>query len=106
MKRILQTLKILFLILFISFISWIITNRKHIASFPQIISAFYSKEFCSCYFVMKRSEENCHNHARQWVPISSFELNKEKREVIVSGLGVKTVATFQNPKIGCVLDKW
>jgi len=98
-KNILRAL-LLFAVLIILWIQW---NWKHLEAFPSIISSFYSKEFCSCYYVMKQSEEQCHNFARQWVPISQFGNDIEKKEVTVSGLGRTNKSIFLNEKQGCVL---
>ncbi|MCC5816282.1 MAG: hypothetical protein JJT78_16145 [Leptospira sp.] len=98
---------ILFLILFIIFdiaLFWTISNWKNLTAFPSIISSFYSKEFCSCYFVVREDEDFCHHYARQWVPISDFQLDKESKKVTVSGLGRTNTAIFQNDKKGCVLE--
>jgi len=79
-------------------------NYKHTAAFPRIISAFYAKEFCSCYFVTEGDEKQCHNFARQWVPIQSFALDKEKRSVTVKGLYVTTTVRYSGDKYGCVFE--
>lgn len=81
-------------------------NYKHTAAFPRIISSFYSKEFCSCYFVTEGTEEQCHNFARQWVPIQSFALDKEKRTVTVKGLFATTTARYTGDRYGCILEAW
>lgn len=101
-KRILQLLGIAFL----GVVIFLAVNYKHTAAFPRIISAFYSKEFCSCYFVTEGTEEQCHNFARQWVPIQSFALDKEKRTVSVKGLFATTTARYTGDRYGCVLEPW
>lgn len=90
-----------FLPVLVFIVGWVFTNWVHIKSFPGIISAFYAKEFCSCYFVNEQSEEFCHNYARQWVPISSFNLNKEEKTVTVSGLGRTTTVKYMGELYGC-----
>lgn len=80
---------------------WVALNWTHIRSFPRIISAFYAKEFCSCYFVVGRDEEFCHNYARQWVPISSFALDQQAKTVTVSGLGHSTTVIYTSEQFGC-----
>lgn len=85
---------------------YLLVNYRHTAAFPRIISAFYSKEFCSCYFVTEGMPEQCHNFARQWVPIQSFVLDKEKRTVTVKGLFATTTARYTGDRFGCVLDAW
>jgi hypothetical protein len=81
-------------------------HYKHTAAFPRIISAFYSKEFCSCYFVTEGTEEQCHNFARQYLPIQSFALDKEKRSVTVTGFFATTTARYTGDRYGCVLEAW
>jgi hypothetical protein len=98
-KNILRSLVILILLLAF----WIQWNWKHLEAFPSIISSFYSKEFCSCFYVMKQSEEQCHNFARQWVPIGAFINDTAKKEVSVTGLGRTNKALFLNEAQGCVL---
>ncbi|MCB1145345.1 MAG: hypothetical protein KDK41_07150 [Leptospiraceae bacterium] len=81
-----------------------VINWKHIQAFPSIISAYYAKEFCSCYFITGQSEEFCHDYTRQYVPISDFSLDKEKKSVTVSGLGRTTTASFHSAMTGCAYD--
>jgi hypothetical protein len=101
-RRVLQLLGVLLLAAAI----YVTLNYKHVAAFPRIISAFYSKEFCSCYFVTEGTEEQCHNFARQWVPIQSFALDKEKRTVTVKGLFATTTARYTGDRYGCMLEAW
>lgn len=82
---------------------YIFINFREIRSFPSIISAFYSKEFCSCFFVSEGSEEFCHDYSRQYVPISSFNLNRDAKTVTVTGLGKSATAQFYGDKEGCRL---
>lgn len=102
LKRIAQVLLAALLIVTV----YLLINYKHSAAFPRIISAFYSKEFCSCYFVTEGTPEQCHNFARQWIPIQSFSLDKEKRSVTVKGLFVMTTATYTGDRYGCVLEPY
>ncbi|MCR9141223.1 MAG: hypothetical protein NXI24_03160 [bacterium] len=83
---------------------WFSANWHHVSSFPSIISSWYSKEFCSCYFVVSRDEEFCKNIARQWVSISDFQLDTEKQTVTTSGLGRTNTARYLGERKGCVLE--
>ena len=83
---------------------WVALNYKHVKAFPQIISAFYAKEYCSCYFVSGNEEKYCHDFARQWVPISDFQLDTSAKSVQVSGLGVTTKAQYLGQRFGCQLQ--
>ncbi len=102
LKRFVQALGVVLL----AVATFLLFNFKHTAAFPSIISSFYSKEFCSCYFVTEGTVDQCHNFARQWVPIQKFELDKEKRTVTVKGLFVTTTARYTGDRYGCVLDSW
>jgi hypothetical protein len=100
MKRIAQGFLVLILILAV----YLLVNFKHTKAFPKIISSFYSKEFCSCYFVTEGTPEQCHNFAKQWVPIQDFKLDKEARTVTVRGLFISTTARYTGDRYGCLLD--
>lgn len=52
---------------------------------------------------MQLSEEQCHDFARQWVPISEFKLDKENMSVTVKGLGRTNMAKYQSKDYGCTL---
>lgn len=84
----------------------VVGNWSNLKAFPYIISSFYSKEFCSCYFVVRKDEEFCHHYARQWVPISDFRLDLEEKKVTVSGLGKTNTAYFRDKNLGCVLENF
>lgn len=99
-KRVLQAVGLIALLATL----YLAVNFRHTAAFPKIISAFYSKEFCSCYFVTEGKAEQCHNFARQWIPIQSFALDQEKRSVTVKGLFVTSTARYTGDRYGCVLD--
>lgn len=105
-KKILKRLGQLVLLALLAAGTYLAINYRHTAAFPRIISSFYSKEFCSCYFVTEGTPEQCHNFARQWVPIQNFVLDKEKRTVTVKGLFVTTTARYTGDRFGCVLEPW
>ncbi|TGL44704.1 hypothetical protein [Leptospira perdikensis] len=100
MKR---KISVILSLLFLFILFWAQWNWKHLSSFPSIISSFYSKEYCSCYFVMELSEEQCHDFARQWVPISEFKLDKENKSVTVKGLGRTNTTKYLSKEYGCTL---
>lgn len=83
---------------------WVAANWKHLNAFPSILPSFYAKEFCSCHFVMQRSEVACHAFARQWIEIDSFQLDAENKRVTVSGLGRTHSAIYTGERTGCRLE--
>ncbi|MEQ9363933.1 MAG: hypothetical protein RIF32_06810 [Leptospirales bacterium] len=101
MKKILTTIALIAVILGGV---WFSANWHHVSAFPSIISSWYSKEFCSCHFVVGRDEDFCHNIARQWVSISDFQLDSEAKTVTVTGLGRANTARYLGPRQGCVLE--
>ena len=105
-KRILKRFFQVVGVIMVLMVAYLVANWKHTAAFPKIISAFYSKEFCSCYFVTEGTPDECHNFARQWVPIQSFSVDQDKRTVTVKGLFVTTTARYSGDRYGCVLDPW
>jgi hypothetical protein len=81
----------------------VLWNWHDLSYFTSIISSYYAKEFCSCYFVTGESEAFCHDYTRQYIPISSFSLDKEKKTVTVTGLLRKSEAYYTGPRTGCAL---
>ena len=84
-------------------IVWAIANWKHLVVYPNIISSYYAKEYCSCFFVTELDEESCHTIVKQWIPIQSFTLNKENKTVLVKGLWQINSAEYLDEKTGCRL---
>lgn len=79
-------------------------NWTHLAAFPGVLPAFYAKEFCSCRYVMRQSLDYCHRYARQYLPISGFELDEAARRVTVRATGVTRSASWRGQREGCRLD--
>lgn len=87
---------------------WTAANSHHLAAFPSILPSYCAKEFCSCYYVLGRDEEFCHDVARQWLPTKDFEFDREKRLVVVSavflGFERQHQAKYIGKRYGCVLE--
>lgn len=83
---------------------WFAANFQHVRAFFEIISSYYAKEFCSCYYVVGRTEEQCHDYARQYVPISDFENDPETKTVTVTGLWHTNRAHYVDQRFGCALE--
>lgn len=100
MKRMILTIILLILVFTMM---WGIANRKHLASFPVILSSYYSKEYCSCRFVVERTKDQCHESVRSWLDISDFKEDTENKSITVSGLGQTNTAQYINSRYGCIL---
>lgn len=75
-------------------------NRIALAAFPNIISAYTAKEYCSCRYVMLNSAEYCRGYVKQYVPSSLLDDPANKR-VTAQGLGRSNVASWQGERQGC-----
>jgi CubicO group peptidase (beta-lactamase class C family) len=73
---------------------------------PKLISEFYAKEFCSCYFVVGRNEEQCRNDLKTDLPIFSIfsRINEKKKQITASFTGLKPAkAVYKGERLGCTL---
>jgi hypothetical protein len=78
-------------------------NRVHLAAFPEIISAYTAKEYCSCRYVMDNPADYCVSYAKQYVPLSGFFDDAQNKRVTASGLGRSSSAVWLGPREGCRL---
>lgn len=83
---------------------WVVGNWRHLSSFPTILSSYYSKEYCSCYYVTGGEEEFCHEFVSSWLDIDEFRHDKDARRITVSGLGRTNSAVYRGEALGCVLE--
>lgn len=73
--------------------------------FFKVVSSSFAKEFCSCLYVEGQSENYCKAYAKQIVPVSRYDINKEASTITAYGLGKKTIATFVDKKSGCQIKE-
>ena len=78
-------------------------NRTHLVAFPDIISAYTAKEYCSCRYVMDNPADYCVSYAKQYVPLSGFFDDAQSKRVTASGLGRSNTAVWIGPREGCRL---
>lgn len=111
MKRFRRWFRNLSLFLGIAFVAAIVLlsgfyfwNKKAIEDFAPSLSAFYAKSFCSCFFISERSINECHEYARQYIPIESFHLDEKISLVHVKALGKEARVFYVNEKEGCSLE--
>lgn len=87
--------------LFVLIVAWGVINRSHILAMAQGVSSYYSKEFCSCYFVVGNSEQYCHGYLDVGYPISSFSIDQNNKTIDVSAFGFENKAHYFGKKYGC-----
>lgn len=78
-------------------------NRVHLAAFPEIISAYTAKEYCSCRYVMDNPTEYCVTYSKQFIPLSGFFDDPSHKRVTARGLGRSSTAAWLGPREGCRL---
>lgn len=93
----------LLLILLIVMLGWIWQERVALWAFPDIISAYTAKEYCSCRYVMNNPAEYCHGYVKQWLPTRGFTDDAASKRVTVSGMGRSNSAVWIGERQGCRL---
>ncbi|WP_413794405.1 MULTISPECIES: amidase [unclassified Pseudomonas] len=99
-----QILLTLLSALLIALFGWVWLERVALRAFPDIISAYTAKEYCSCRYVMQQSAEYCRDYVKQSVPTSDFLETPETKRVTVSGLGRSNSAQWLGERQGCRLE--
>jgi hypothetical protein len=92
------------LLLLVLLLGWIWQERLALWAFPDIISAYTAKEYCSCRYVMNNNVEYCHGYVKQWLPFSGFIDDEASKRVTVSGMGRSNSATWVGERQGCRLQ--
>ncbi len=78
-------------------------ERTQLVAFPDILSAYSAKEYCSCRYVMEQPEEYCRSYVKQYLPLSSLLDDPAQRRVTASGLGRRNSAQWLGLRQGCRL---
>ncbi|MHA3737583.1 amidase [Pseudomonas sp. Eth.TT006] len=99
-----KLLKRLLLLALIALLGWIWLERDNLWAFPDIISAYTAKEYCSCRYVMNNEAEYCRGYVKQWLPNSSFSDDSASKTVSVSGMGRSSRAQWLSERQGCRLN--
>ena len=81
---------------------WAWQHRGALQAFPDIISAYTAKEYCSCRYVTGNPAEYCRSYVKQYVPSTLLE-DETTRTVTASGLGRSNRAMWLGQREGCRL---
>lgn len=93
----------LLLVLLIGLLAWVWQERVALWAFPDIISAYTAKEYCSCRYVMNNDAEYCRSYVKQWLPTTDFTDDTASRRITVSGMGRSNSAVWGGERQGCRL---
>lgn len=88
----------------VALMGWIWLERVALRAFPDIISAYTAKQYCSCRYVMEQPADYCRGYVKQSVPISDFLDTPEDKSVVVAGLGRSNSARWMGARQGCRLE--
>lgn len=94
----------LLLVLLIALLGWGWQERVALWAFPDIISAYTAKEYCSCRYVMNNPAAYCQGYVKQYLPTSSFVDDAASKRVTVGGLGRSNSAQWIGERQGCRLQ--
>src|SRR3989344_5955101 len=91
----------LLLVLLLALVGWGWHERVALMAFPDIISAYTAKEYCSCRYVMGNDTEYCLSYVKQWLPTSGFYDDAPNKRITVSGMGRTNRAAWIGERQGC-----
>lgn len=81
---------------------WLWQQRVALQAFPDIISAYTAKEYCSCRYVTGNPAEYCRGYVKQYVP-GTLSDDEATRTVTASGMGRSNRAMWLGERQGCRL---
>lgn len=93
----------LLLLLVVLLSAWAWRNWTYLVVFPDIVSAYTAKEYCSCRYVTNNPADYCLNYSKLSLPISDLFDDVAHQQVTVSGLGRLHSAAWLGPRQGCQL---
>jgi hypothetical protein len=96
--------KRMLLLVLIVLLGWIWLERDNLWAFPDIISAYTAKEYCSCRYVTNNDAEYCRGYVKQWLPTSAFTDDSASKTITVSGMGRSNRAQWLSERQGCRLN--
>jgi hypothetical protein len=71
--------------------------------FLKVISASFSKEYCSCRYVLKKDKKYCESNSRQIVPIFSYDEDELNKKITSHSMGFSTVSIYGGKRVGCLI---
>ncbi|EUB88077.1 hypothetical protein [Pseudomonas sp. GM30] len=99
-----KLVKRILLLALIVLLGWIWLERENLWAFPDIISAYTAKEYCSCRYVMNNDAEYCRGYVKQWLPTSEFSDDSTSKTITVSGMGRSNRVQWLGERQGCRLN--
>lgn len=98
-----RAFRVLVMLLLLIIVALIWQNRVALNAFPNIISAYTAKEYCSCRYVMGNPADYCRGYVKQYVSASLID-DAEHKSVSAEGMGESATAVWRGQQQGCVLE--
>lgn len=92
----------LLILIVTGFVVLIWQYRVQLQAFPDIISAYTAKEYCSCRYVVNNPAQYCRAYVKQWLP-SEIQDDETGKTVSANGLGRSNSAVWIGARQGCRL---
>lgn len=70
---------------------------------PSLLNASRAKEFCSCYFMLKKGKEYCWQRVQHGYPVMGYMIDETNRAVRFDLLWNSRLAMVRDEKFGCEL---
>lgn len=96
-------LRRLLLVLMVLLLGWIWLERVELRAFPEILSAYTAKEYCSCRYVQNQPADACLGYVKQYLPLSGLVDEAQDKRVTAAGLGRSSTAVWIGERQGCRL---
>lgn len=93
----------LLLLALLGLMAWSWINRSYLVAFPDIVSAYTAKEYCSCRYVMDNPADYCASYVKLSLPSSALVDDAAHKQVTASGLGRSNSAAWLSERQGCQL---
>ena len=86
------------------FLFWVFSNYRSLTKMPALFAAKYVKEYCSCYYILKKEENFCRDYPEIPLPIQGVFLDKDKKEISAKVLGTLAIARYIEGQAGCTIS--
>jgi hypothetical protein len=70
---------------------------------PKLLSSMRAKEFCTCYFLLKKGEEYCLKSVLKGYPKFDYIMSDQDKTVKFENPVAKSVARVKSKRLGCQL---
>ena len=98
-----KLLAALFILIFVGAAHQMIFSITPLKEVPALMSAVRAKEFCSCYFMLRKGKKYCLESVKKGYPLFEYLINEEKRSIVFENPVSKAQAIVKNDKYGCTL---